>query len=90
MPVIGPRPAGTPALPIQWRRRCVTEIAKQSTNRQLVPRPEPGNQRIKNNLAHVARFVKKRTFPAGIHSFTRGIFSFLSLRGVKRRSNLNA
>jgi hypothetical protein len=27
---IGPRPAGTPALQIRWRRRGVTKLAKQS------------------------------------------------------------
>ena len=30
MPVIGPRPVGTPALQIRWRRRCLTKLAKQS------------------------------------------------------------
>jgi len=35
LPVIGPRPARTPALQIRWRRRCLTKLVKQSTKVHL-------------------------------------------------------
>ncbi len=34
MPVIGPQPAETSALPIRWRRRCVTELGNKALRKR--------------------------------------------------------